>query len=213
MVAHGDSLYVFGGSADGTLPNELHKFEVEACTWEKIDPAPGSQIPNGRLFHSAAIQGSRMYIFGGMIDSSPIRLSDLFSFHIANYPKCTLPDDFASLLKREEFCDLKFIVGKHGEVVSAHVAIVAARSPYLRKHLLSTGTNSCILSCECTADGSLGNFSNPGPDGIQSHDVSTLILSDQDPEAFKIALHFLYTDHILWPRNMDDPSSQLRRVG
>ena len=139
MVAHGDSLYVFGGSADGTLPNELHKFEVESCSWEKIDPAPGSQIPNGRLFHSAAIQGSRMYIFGGMIDSSPIRLSDLFSFHIANYPKCTLPDDFASLLKREELCDLKFIVGKHGEVVSAHVAIIAARSPYLRKHLLSTG--------------------------------------------------------------------------
>ena len=77
-----------------------------------------------------------------MIDSSPIRLSDLFSFHIANYPKCTLNDDFANLLKKEEFCDLKFIVGKHGEVVWAHVAIVAARSPYLRKHLLSSGENN-----------------------------------------------------------------------
>eukprot|EP00800_Vazella_pourtalesii_P008004 TRINITY_DN2127_c0_g1_i4.p1 TRINITY_DN2127_c0_g1~~TRINITY_DN2127_c0_g1_i4.p1 ORF type:complete len:635 (-),score=123.38 TRINITY_DN2127_c0_g1_i4:110-2014(-) len=196
MVAHGDSLYVFGGSADGTLPNELHKFDVESSSWEKIDPAPGSQIPNGRLFHSAAIQGNRMYVFGGMIDSSPIRLSDLFSFHIANYPKCTLNDDFANLLKKEEFCDLKFIVGKHGEVVWAHVAIVAARSPYLRKHLLSSG-----------------NFTKPGPDGIQSHEISTLTLSDQDPEAFKIALHFLYTDHILWPRSAtDDTTSRVRNL-
>ena len=77
-----------------------------------------------------------MYVFGGPDDS------DLFSFHIANYPKCTLNDDFANLLKKEEFCDLKFIVGKHGEVVWAHVAIVAARSPYLRKHLLSSGENN-----------------------------------------------------------------------
>ena len=144
MVAYEDFLYVFGGSSDGTLPNELHKFDVEYCSWEKVEPAPGSEIPNGRLFHSAAIQGNRMYIFGGMIDSSPIRLSDLFSFHFANYPKCTLPEDFACLLKRGEFCDLKFVVGKHEEVISAHVAMVAARSPYFRRQLLITGDRNSI---------------------------------------------------------------------
>uniref|UniRef100_A0A667YPV5 Leucine zipper like post translational regulator 1 n=1 Tax=Myripristis murdjan TaxID=586833 RepID=A0A667YPV5_9TELE len=39
MVAFDRHLYVFGGAADNTLPNELHCYDVDSQTWEVIQPS------------------------------------------------------------------------------------------------------------------------------------------------------------------------------
>uniref|UniRef100_A0A8D0BHG2 Leucine zipper like post translational regulator 1 n=1 Tax=Salvator merianae TaxID=96440 RepID=A0A8D0BHG2_SALMN len=44
MVAFDRHLYVFGGAADNTLPNELHCYDVDSQTWEVIQPSPDSEF-------------------------------------------------------------------------------------------------------------------------------------------------------------------------
>uniref|UniRef100_A0A667Z5A5 Leucine zipper like post translational regulator 1 n=1 Tax=Myripristis murdjan TaxID=586833 RepID=A0A667Z5A5_9TELE len=43
MVAFDRHLYVFGGAADNTLPNELHCYDVDSQTWEVIQPSLDSE--------------------------------------------------------------------------------------------------------------------------------------------------------------------------
>ncbi|NXJ05229.1 LZTR1 regulator, partial [Odontophorus gujanensis] len=43
MVAFDRHLFVFGGAADNTLPNELHCYDVDSQTWEVIQPSPDSE--------------------------------------------------------------------------------------------------------------------------------------------------------------------------
>lgn len=51
MVAFDRHLYVFGGAADNTLPNELHCYDVDSQTWEVIQPSPDSEVkPSARVF-------------------------------------------------------------------------------------------------------------------------------------------------------------------
>lgn len=44
MVAFDRHLYVFGGAADNTLPNELHCYDVDFQTWEVIQPSSDSEV-------------------------------------------------------------------------------------------------------------------------------------------------------------------------
>lgn len=44
MVAFDRHLYVFGGAADNTLPNELHCYDVDSQTWEVIHPSLDSEV-------------------------------------------------------------------------------------------------------------------------------------------------------------------------
>lgn len=46
MVAFDRHLYVFGGAADNTLPNELHCYDVDSQTWEVIQPSLDSEVRN-----------------------------------------------------------------------------------------------------------------------------------------------------------------------
>lgn len=43
MVAFDRHLYVFGGAADNTLPNELHCYDVDFQTWEVVQPSSDSE--------------------------------------------------------------------------------------------------------------------------------------------------------------------------
>jgi len=72
-----------------------------------------------------------MFIFGGTVDNN-IRSAEMYRFQLSSYPKCTLRDDFGKLLNSRLFCDVEFIVGEPETKILAHVAIVAARSEYLR---------------------------------------------------------------------------------
>uniref|UniRef100_A0A8V5H334 Uncharacterized protein n=1 Tax=Melopsittacus undulatus TaxID=13146 RepID=A0A8V5H334_MELUD len=49
MVAFDRHLYVFGGAADNTLPNELHCYDVDSQTWEVIQPSPDSEVKPSAL--------------------------------------------------------------------------------------------------------------------------------------------------------------------
>lgn len=49
MVAFDRHLYVFGGAADNTLPNELHCYDVDSQTWEVIHPSLDSEVGTYRV--------------------------------------------------------------------------------------------------------------------------------------------------------------------
>lgn len=75
-----------------------------------------------------------MFIFGGTVDNN-IRSAEMYRFQLSSYPKCTLRDDFGKLLNSRLFCDVEFVIGESETKILAHVAIVAARSEYLRSRI------------------------------------------------------------------------------
>lgn len=85
MVTHDRFLYVFGGSADSTLPNDLHCYDLDSHVWSLIIPEPNSQIPTGRVFHASAVIGDAMYIFGGTVDNN-VRSGDMYRFQVCISP-------------------------------------------------------------------------------------------------------------------------------
>lgn len=62
-------------------------------------------------------------------------------FQFSSYPKCTLHDDFGKILESRMFCDVKFFVGPEEEKILGHVALVAARSAYLRNKIRQAKEN------------------------------------------------------------------------
>jgi len=211
MVAYRRSLYVYGGAADGILDNEVHCFDVDSHTWGVISPTESSDVPCGRVFHSATVWNNCMYMFGGTIDSMSSRSGDLYRFRFSTLPKCSLVSDFNRLLKSEELCDIHFLL-KEDTVVKAHVAIVASRSPYLRRKILeqyqqrqggASETNQA--SHPVTAAGS----KLPVPPFLIEKPIE-LSLQDVSPEVFKLALHSLYTDQV--HPDLEDHSSERSTV-
>ncbi|XP_059143306.1 leucine-zipper-like transcriptional regulator 1 [Physella acuta] len=177
MVSFDRHLYVFGGATGQTLPNELHCFDLDSQTWSITEPAHQSDIPAGRLFHAAGVVGDAMYIFGGTIDNN-VRSGEIYRFQFSSYPKCTLHDDYGRLLESKQFCDVDFLVGEVGldqRKISAHIALVAARSPWLRDKIRQSKTQQSIKG-----------------------DTSRLevLLPDKDPGAFEMILSYIYTDKI-----------------
>lgn len=81
MVAFDRHLYVFGGAADSTLPNDLHCYDLDTQTWSVVTPCHDSQVPSGRLFHAAAVIGEAMYIFGGTVDNN-VRSGEMYRFQV-----------------------------------------------------------------------------------------------------------------------------------
>jgi len=184
MVAYGRSLYVFGGAADGILDNEVHCFDVDSRLWSVIQPAPGSETPCGRVFHSAAVWNNALYIFGGTIDSVSNRSGDLHRFCFSSFPKCTLIEDFASLLKKQLFCDVHFVLGEDKVIVKAHAAVVAARSPFLRRKILEVYETNHPQQ------------DNPKLPSFIHEEVLSVKLKEVGGEAFKMAMYSMYTDRI-----------------
>ena len=193
MAAYHNQLYVFGGAADKTLPNELHCFDLDSETWSLVTPAINSEVPMGRLFHASAVVNDAMYIFGGTIDNKN-RSGEIFRFQMAAFPKCTLHDDFGKLLKSQQFCDVNFILGGsrssseircHHDVVPAHIAVVAARSEWLRNK---------IKEVKNARDARLKKLSEK----VVEKDLPILEvrIPEADVDAFKLILDFIYTDKI-----------------
>ncbi|XP_041348005.1 leucine-zipper-like transcriptional regulator 1 [Gigantopelta aegis] len=184
MVSFDRHLYVFGGATGQTLPNELYCFDLDSQTWSIIDSSSDSQIPAGRLFHAAAVVSDAIYIFGGTVDNN-VRSGEIFRFQFSSYPKCTLHDDYEKLLESKQFCDVNFLVGEEGIVIRAHIALIAARSAWLRDRIRST------------------LIQNAGKDSDQL-DVP---LPDANPHAFEMVLSYIYTDRIHPTKKGQDPNS------
>ena len=194
MVAFGQRLYVFGGAADGILDNEVHCFDVSSQSWSVIQPASGSQIPSGRVFHTAAVCGDSMYVFGGTVDSLANRSGELYRFKFSSFPKCTLVDNFVNLLHTLPFYDVSFAIAD--KQIKAHAAVVAARSPYLRQKILEV-----FQAQDKYSHTALPPFTADQPIKVSLEGVS--------PETFSHALHFMYTDRLLESRIQGKPVSQV----
>lgn len=70
MVAFDRHLYVFGGAADNTLPNELHCYDVDSQSWEVIQPSPDSEVRSSTLYR---------FIFLSLL-ASPILSVNILTF-------------------------------------------------------------------------------------------------------------------------------------
>ncbi|KAH8339575.1 hypothetical protein KR074_011814 [Drosophila pseudoananassae] len=185
MVHHDRFLYVFGGSADSTLPNDLHCYDLDSQVWSVIQPEQNSDVPSGRVFHASAVIGDAMYIFGGTVDNS-VRRGDTYRFQFSSYPKCTLRDDFGKFFLEKQFCDIQFIVGAEEVRILAHIAFVAARSKYLRNKILAARVaHEQQLPLE---------FYTPA--GGDRSPMLEVRLAHASPEAFDIILNYIYTDRI-----------------
>lgn len=197
MVSFDRHLYVFGGAADSALSNDLHCYDLDTQTWNVILPSTDSQVPPGRLFHAAAVIGEAMLIFGGTVDNN-IRSAEMYRFQFSSYPKCTLHDDFGRLLNIRLFSDVEFIVGELETKIPAHIAMVAARSQFLRAR---------IRQAREKRDKHLEQvFSTVDPGTVVPIKVPLLevILKDAVPEAFEMVLNYIYTDHIDPTKRSDD---------
>ncbi|XP_012054414.1 PREDICTED: leucine-zipper-like transcriptional regulator 1 [Atta cephalotes] len=189
MVSFDRHLYVFGGTADSALSNDLHCYDLDTQTWNVILPSTDSQVPSGRLFHAAAVIGDAMFIFGGTVDNN-IRSAEMYRFQFSSYPKCTLHDDFGRLLNLSLFCDVEFIVGELETKIPAHIAMVAARSQFLRtliRQALKKRDKQKLID-------------------VPTNESSLLEvkLKDAVPEAFKMVLNYIYTDRIDPTKRLDD---------
>ncbi|XP_078277292.1 leucine-zipper-like transcriptional regulator 1 isoform X3 [Rhinoraja longicauda] len=180
MVAFDRHLYVFGGAADNTLPNELHCYDVDSQIWEVIQPSPDSvgsnlyteeiydpdfMMPSGRLFHAAAVIFDAMYIFGGTVDNN-VRSGEMYRFQFSCYPKCTLHEDYGRLWENRQFCDVEFILG---EKAKQEVGVEAETS----------GTNLKLTSSLLQLE---------------------VMIREAEAQPFEILMQFLYTDKIKYPR-------------
>ncbi|XP_077273534.1 leucine zipper like transcription regulator 1 [Temnothorax americanus] len=190
MVSFDRHLYVFGGAADSALSNDLHCYDLDTQTWNVILPSTDSQVPPGRLFHASAVIGDAMFIFGGTVDNN-IRSAEMYRFQFSSYPKCTLHDDFGNLLHYANFCDVEFIVGELETKIPAHVAMVAARSQFLRARIRQAREKRDKYIEQQFVS------SNEAP-------PLEVILKDAVPEAFKMVLNYIYTDRIDPTKRPDD---------
>ncbi|XP_068154668.1 leucine-zipper-like transcriptional regulator 1 homolog [Drosophila tropicalis] len=195
MVHHDRFLYVFGGSADSTLPNDLHCYDLDSQVWSVILPEQNSDVPSGRVFHASAVIGDAMYIFGGTVDNS-VRRGDTYRFQFSSYPKCTLRDDFGKFFHEKQFCDIQFVVGGQEVKIMAHIAFVAARSKYLRNKILAAREARQQQMEKVYGVGQVdAQALNTGVGGERAP-MLEVRLAHASPEAFDIILNYIYTDRI-----------------
>ncbi|XP_021921772.1 leucine-zipper-like transcriptional regulator 1 isoform X2 [Zootermopsis nevadensis] len=197
MVAFDRHLYVFGGAADSTLPNDLHCYDLDTQTWSVVTPCHDSQVPSGRLFHAAAVIGEAMYIFGGTVDNN-VRSGEMYRFQFSCYPKCTLHDDLGKLLEGRQFCDVEFVVGVEEVKIPAHLAMIAARSQFLR---------SRIRQAREARDKHLEKLFGTTEVPFKDLPLLEVRLRDAVPEAFDMVLNYIYTDRIDPTQKTEDSMS------
>ncbi|XP_042321563.1 leucine-zipper-like transcriptional regulator 1 isoform X2 [Sceloporus undulatus] len=203
MVAFDRHLYVFGGAADNTLPNELHCYDVDSQTWEVIHASPDSELPTGRLFHAAAVICDAMYIFGGTVDNN-IRSGEMYRFQFSCYPKCTLHDDYGRLWETRQFSDLEFVLGEKEERVRGHTAIVTARSKWLRKKITQARERLKQKSKqELDEEGQGTPQKEAAGSSVKLCRLQPLLevpIREAEAQPFEVLMQFLYTDKIKYPR-------------
>uniref|UniRef100_G3P3Z4 Leucine zipper like post translational regulator 1 n=1 Tax=Gasterosteus aculeatus aculeatus TaxID=481459 RepID=G3P3Z4_GASAC len=200
MVAFDRHLYVFGGAADNTLPNELHCYDVDSQSWEVIHPSMDSEMPSGRLFHAAAVIQDAMYIFGGTVDNN-VRSGEMYRFQFSCYPKCTLHEDYGKLWENRQFCDVEFILGEREERVLGHIAIVTARCQWLRKKILQAWDRQRQKAKqESSEESDEGSAGSPRDLPAASRPMLEVSIREAEAQPFEVLMQFLYTDKIQYPR-------------
>ncbi|XP_029475633.1 leucine-zipper-like transcriptional regulator 1 [Rhinatrema bivittatum] len=199
MVAFDRHLYVFGGAADNTLPNELHCYDVDSQTWEVIQSSMDSELPSGRLFHAAAVICDAVYIFGGTVDNN-VRSGEMYRFQFSSYPKCTLHEDYRRLWENRQFCDLEFVLGEKEERVQGHIALVTARCEWLRKKIIQARERLRQKWKEEMEEEGQTAAQKPEASSGSLKPMLEVTIRDAEPQPFQVLMQFLYTDKIKYPQ-------------
>ncbi|XP_073414080.1 leucine-zipper-like transcriptional regulator 1 isoform X2 [Dendrobates tinctorius] len=172
MVAFDRHLYVFGGAADNTLPNELHCYDVDSQSWEVILPSPDSELPSGRLFHAAAVIADAMYIFGGTVDNN-VRSGEMYRF------------------QKEER------VRGHISIVTARCKYLQKKITQARERQ----RQKVKQDPEDDGQGAQQKQENAsGPQKSRSLPMLDVVIRDAEARPFELLMQFLYTDKIKYPR-------------
>jgi hypothetical protein len=131
-----------------------------------------------------------MWIFGGTIESGGmnIRSGDMYRFQFSSYPKCTLSEDFGKFLLNKQFCDVVFIVGPDETKIPTHIAIIAARSHYLKAKIIAAKE-----SRNQHFEKLFGTTEVPFSAETPQLEVK---LPNIQPDAFEMVLLYIYTDII-----------------
>ena len=199
MVAHekNNMLYVFGGCTADNLSQDLHCFDLQTCSWSVIPAASGSQVPIGRVFHSATVVGDAMYVFGGT-GADNTRHADMYRFQFDTHPRSSLQDDFLHLLQRGELFDVFFLVGgkdgKEAQRIGAHSAILSARSSVLRARILQASEKLRAEKGDTVA--TEVSEAAVEQDGVEQPLVE-VSMPDFTADVFRIALVFMYSDRLV----------------
>ncbi|NXG54695.1 LZTR1 regulator, partial [Hemiprocne comata] len=224
MVAFDRHLYVFGGAADNTLPNELHCYDVDSQTWEVIQPSPDSEVKLLFLYFYAPsfsepflwsgyrhvldrdmdLPSGRLFHAAAVISDAMyifggtvdnnIRSGEMYRFQFSCYPKCTLHEDYGRLWENRQFSDLEFVLGEKEERVRGHTAIVTARCKWLKKKTMQARERLKQVST-CQKDGTGGNVKL-----CRLQPLLEVPIREAEAQPFEVLMQFLYTDKIKYPR-------------
>uniref|UniRef100_A0A8C5JHE9 Leucine-zipper-like transcriptional regulator 1 n=1 Tax=Junco hyemalis TaxID=40217 RepID=A0A8C5JHE9_JUNHY len=174
MVAFDRHLYVFGGAADNTLPNELHCYDVDSQTWEVIQPSPDSEVKPSACGFSFV----------------------LLLFYIATEINSVFY--YGRLWENRQFSDLEFVLGEKEERVRGHTAIVTARCKWLKKKIMQARERVKQVKeghSTCQKDGIGGNVRL-----CRLQPLLEVPIREAEAQPFEVLMQFLYTDKIKYPR-------------
>lgn len=112
-------MYVFGGTGTSwCFYNDLHAFDIVSRAWRQVQFSGSS--PSPRCFHTAVVEGGRLFIFGGarLTRDAWDYFNHLYQFVIEDPtlletglpPSSTLQGDMKNLLESGDFSDVTFIV-------------------------------------------------------------------------------------------------------
>ncbi|XP_007953652.1 leucine-zipper-like transcriptional regulator 1 [Orycteropus afer afer] len=181
MVAFDRHLYVFGGAADNTLPNELHCYDVDFQTWEVVQPSSDSEVGGAEV---------------------PERAS------ASEEVPALAPEDRGGCKKSRDVFGLDFgpttakqpaqPASEKEECVQGHVAIVTARSRWLRRKIVQARER---LAQKLEEEASVApREATGGAVGGARPPLLPVVIREAEARPFEVLMQFLYTDKIQYPR-------------
>lgn len=122
----------------------------------------------------------------------------MYRFQFSCYPKCTLHEDYGRLWENRQFCDVEFILGEKEERVKGHIAVVTARSKWLRKKIAQARD---WLKQKAKQEVAV-EAETSGTNLKQTSSLLQLevVIREAEAQPFEILMQFLYTDKIKYPR-------------
>ena len=85
MDVVGDCFYLFGGSDNDHILNDIHCFEVKKQKWSKIVPSGSPPHPRSGSKSAIAQNNQSIYYFGGYTFRKGEYFNDLFKFDVETH--------------------------------------------------------------------------------------------------------------------------------
>jgi len=87
-AVYNDKLYIYGGQDDDNCKlDDIWEFDPTANSWRHIPIQEGALRPLCRSGHSAVTHGTKMYIFGGILELTK-ELNDMLVFDFNTMQFC-----------------------------------------------------------------------------------------------------------------------------